>query len=166
MLERMNTVIASHDVSIRAGAVPEDVEHCADLWVRALQARDGAVDDAVMRQRVRDAFLAPIVRFAVATAPRAGFSLVEAIPADPAAALLHYLAVDPGGSGRGVGRALLEDAAQRTREAGFTSLILEVRTANDRAISLYTGFGFVPIGSPTPHPTAGYPMQTYALRLA
>ncbi|PIO51817.1 hypothetical protein BV502_02215 [Leucobacter sp. OAMLP11] len=150
---------------IRAGRVPDDVERCAGIWVRALAARDGSVDSETMAERVRVAFDNPIVRFAVATSPRAGFALLESGRPDPGEAYLHYLAVDPGGTGRGVGGALLADAIAHARAAGFRSVTLEVRSANTRAIELYLRDGFVPDGEATPHPTAGYPMQPYRLTL-
>lgn len=118
-----------------------------------------------MKSRVRASFANQIVRFAIATAPRPGFALVEAVPSRPAAALLRYLAVDPNGAGRGVGGALLDDAIRHTRQQGFTSLLLEVRDINVRAIELYTRVGFVPAGAAVPHPLAGYPMQGYELTL-
>lgn len=162
----MNETIRAHGAALRAGRVPEDVERCADIWVRALRARDGQVDAEVMAERVREAFRGPIVRFAMATGPRPGFALIESIAERPGAALLHYLAVDPDRPGRGVGLALLEDGARHAAQAGFSLLVLEVRTANERAIALYERFGFVPFGTPAPHPTAGYPMQSYELRLS
>ena len=146
--------------------VPADIELCADIWTSALEARDGSVDRHTMGQRVRDAFENEIVRFSVATSPRLGFVFVETVPDQPGTALLHYLAVDPAGSGGGVGRALLADAIEHTKEAGFTRLLLEVRDLNSRAIELYTRQGFVAFGEPVPHPTAGYPMQSYLLELA
>ena len=90
--------------------MPADIDLCAEIWVRALAARDGSVDGPGMTSRVQASFANPIVRFAVATAPRLGFSLVEAVPSRPTAALLRYLAVDPDGAGRGVGSTLLDDA--------------------------------------------------------
>lgn len=136
------------------------------MWVRALESRDGSVDAESMAQRVRDSYASPIVRFAVATAPRRGFALVEAGRADPSEALLHYLAVDPDGVGAGVGRALLADAIHHTRSLGFRSLVLEVRPDNTRAVGIYVRAGFVPFGEPIPHPIAGYSMQSYRLSLA
>ncbi|MBC9954006.1 GNAT family N-acetyltransferase [Leucobacter sp. cx-42] len=155
------------DISIRQGLVPQDVERSAEIWVSALRERDGSVDAPVMAQRVRDAFAEQgVVRFAVATAPRDGFALVETIPDEPTQAYLHYLAVDPAGTGGGVGSALLADAIQHAQAAGYASLKLEVKTTNDRAVGLYVKAGFVAAGEPTPHATAGYPMQSYLLSLA
>ena len=145
--------------------MPADIDLCAEIWVRALAARDGSVDGPGMTSRVQASFANPIVRFAVATAPRLGFSLVEAVPSRPTAALLRYLAVDPDGAGRGVGSTLLDDAISHSRLQGFATLLLEVRDINARAIELYTRAGFVPAGAAVPHPLAGYPMQGYELDL-
>ncbi|QIM19178.1 GNAT family N-acetyltransferase [Leucobacter coleopterorum] len=151
--------------AIRQGSIPDDIEVCVEIWVNALQARDGAVDAESMAQRVRSSFERPIVRFAITDAPHRGFALVESGLADPAEAFLHYLAVDPATTKRGLGRALLADAIEHTGRRGFRSLMLEVRANNTRAIELYTRAGFVPFGEPVPHPLAGYPMQAYRLTL-
>ncbi|QIK62866.1 GNAT family N-acetyltransferase [Leucobacter viscericola] len=150
---------------IRTGTIPGDVEACAEIWVSALLARDGAVDADAMAERVRSSFELLIVRFAVVDPPHRAFALVEAGRPDPTEALLHYLAVDPATPKRGLGRALLADAIEHTRLGGFESMMLEVRTNNTRAIELYTRTGFVPFGEPTPHSLAGYPMQAYRLLL-
>ncbi|MEJ1230302.1 MAG: GNAT family N-acetyltransferase [Galbitalea sp.] len=152
-------------IAIRDGVLPDDIELCAAIWVRAVESRDGVVDAEAMTQRVRASFENPILRFAVATSPRMGFTMVESGRADPTEALLHYLAVEPGGVGRGVGGALLSDAVEYTKRDGFRSLVLEVRTNNARAIDLYWRAGFVPFGDEIPHPLAGYPMRSYRLSL-
>lgn len=152
-------------IRIRAGVVPDDVERCAEIWVRALEARDGTLDAEAMAERVRTSFQNTIIRFAVADAPRNGFALVESGCADPSEALLHFLAVHPGGGGSGVGRALLADAVEHATRSGFRSLTLEVRTTNVRAIEVYTRAGFVPFGGEIPHPLGGDPMQSYRLAL-
>ena len=46
----------------------------------------------------------------------------------------------------GYGKALLESALDRAREAERASLVLEVSTLNSSAIALYELSGFVPIG--------------------
>ena len=152
-------------IAIRAGLMPDDIEPCADLWVRAVEARDGTVDAPAMAQRVRSAFENPIVRFAVATSPRRGFALVESGRPNPTEALLHFLAVEPDGAGTGTGQALLADAVAHTAIAEFRSLTLEVRTNNARATTMYTHAGFVPFGAAVPHPLTGHPMQSYRLLL-
>lgn len=153
------------EIAIRAGTVPDDIEWCADIWVRALASRDGMVDEVAMAQRVRSAFDRPLVRFAIATSPRSGFALVESGHPDPTDAYLHYLAVDPDGVGAGVGTALLSDAITHARSGGFTSMTLEVRASNTRAIAVYAHTGFMPFGKPVAHPLANYPIQSYRLAL-
>lgn len=155
-----------NSISIRDGVTPDDIELCADIWVRAIEFRDGTVDAQEMAQRVRSAFDNPIVRFAVATAPRSGFALVDAGRSDPAEALLHYLAVDPDGVGSGVGTALLDDAVEQARLRGFERVTLEVRTTNARALALYTRKGFAPFGEEIPHAVTGLPMRSYRLALS
>lgn len=161
----MSRVHAPEAIRVRAGVVPDDVERCAEIWVRAVEARDGTVDAEAMAERVRSAFRNPIVRFAVVDAPRNGFALLESGRADPAEALLHFLAVDPRGAEGGVGTALLADAMAHAQLGGFSSVRLEVRTNNVRAIEVYTRAGFVPLDGEIPHPLGGYPMQAYELAL-
>ncbi|MEO6352526.1 MAG: ribosomal protein S18-alanine N-acetyltransferase [Burkholderiaceae bacterium] len=48
--------------------------------------------------------------------------------------------------GRGFGHALLDRTASMARELGLTSLLLEVRPSNVRAINIYSQYGFVSIG--------------------
>ena len=161
----MTLTSAPEATVIRAGVAPDDVELCAEIWVRAVESRDGTVDAEAMAQRVRSAFGNPTIRFAVATSPRNGFTLVESGGPESTEALLHFLAVHPDGVGSGVGNALLTDAVEHAKLGGFRSLALEVRTNNVRAIELYTRTGFVPFGAEIPHPLAGYPMQAYRLEL-
>lgn len=158
-------VNAPDAIVIRTGVVPDDVELCAEIWVRALESRDGTVEVEAMARRVRSAFQNPIIRFAVITSGRTGFALVESGRPDPTEALLHFLAVHPDGAGSGVGTALIADAVAHAKLGGFQSLTLEVRTNNVRAIDVYTRAGFVPFGGEIPHPLGGYPMQSYRLAL-
>lgn len=53
------------------------------------------------------------------------------------------LAVGPEFRGRGIGATLLERALDVLRERRAGSVKLEVRASNERALSLYRGFGFV-----------------------
>ncbi len=65
------------------------------------------------------------------------------IPAEGKQVLaIHVLSVDPGCSRRGGGRALLDFAEKRGREAGCQVLRLDVFTENAPAIALYEAFGF------------------------
>lgn len=48
--------------------------------------------------------------------------------------------------GRGYGARLLRNVMQVARQAGASTLFLEVRPSNDRAVELYRHFGFRQIG--------------------
>ncbi len=56
------------------------------------------------------------------------------------------LAVDPAARRRGVGRHLVEAAAESFHAKGATALFLEVALDNDAARALYTASGFRPAG--------------------
>ncbi len=56
------------------------------------------------------------------------------------------IAVVPALRRHGVGRALLEAAAQRSAAAGARALFLEVSTENVAARALYAGCGFAEVG--------------------
>lgn len=48
--------------------------------------------------------------------------------------------------GKGVGRLQLDKVAEIAREKGMTSILLEVRPSNERALAIYERYGFVRIG--------------------
>lgn len=48
--------------------------------------------------------------------------------------------------GLGVGRALLDQVVKLARAKGLTSVLLEVRPSNQRALTIYTRYGFQRIG--------------------
>jgi [ribosomal protein S18]-alanine N-acetyltransferase len=48
--------------------------------------------------------------------------------------------------GEGLGRYLLDKAAQRAREHQMQSILLEVRPTNERALQVYVKYGFAEIG--------------------
>lgn len=48
--------------------------------------------------------------------------------------------------GQGLGRYLLDKVAQRSREHGMGSVLLEVRPSNERAQQVYKKYGFKEIG--------------------
>ena len=56
--------------------------------------------------------------------------------------LLAHLAVAPQFMRRGVGKALLEKAAEEAKNNGFSRLVLEVEIGNTPAEKLYEGAGF------------------------
>jgi ribosomal-protein-alanine N-acetyltransferase len=48
--------------------------------------------------------------------------------------------------GNGVGRLQLDKAVEICRDNGMTSILLEVRPSNPRAVAVYARYGFVQIG--------------------
>ena len=56
--------------------------------------------------------------------------------------LLEDLFVDPGASGAGLGRALIDATLDRARARGCRRVELDVNEANDTAIRLYESAGF------------------------
>jgi ribosomal-protein-alanine N-acetyltransferase len=56
------------------------------------------------------------------------------------------VAVAAGRQGTGVGRFLLDRIAARCREKDMTSILLEVRPSNERALNVYRRYGYVEIG--------------------
>lgn len=153
-------------IAIAAGRVPGDVQRCVELWLTAVRHRDGSVDAPSVSKRIREAFERPIVRFALADPPLAGFALTIHRTDEPHTAVLERIAVDPAAGHRGIGRALLEDAIRAAHLGGCSALELDVRTGNHRAIRFYEAAGFVAVGAPAPHPLGGDPMLTCRLVLS
>ena len=60
---------------------------------------------------------------------------------------MFLLFVDPGHSGRGVGRTLLSAAHDALRAAGCTEAFLFVHEQNERALAVYASAGYRPDGS-------------------
>ena len=56
------------------------------------------------------------------------------------------VAVSPDGRRQGIGRALIEERAQRARAQGLSFVTLEARASNASAIALYEGAGFDRVG--------------------
>jgi ribosomal protein S18 acetylase RimI-like enzyme len=67
-----------------------------------------------------------------------GFSTFKARPL----LNVHDLAVAPEFRGRGIGKALLDAAADDARRLGYCKLTLEVRADNHKALELYRRAGF------------------------
>ena len=61
-------------------------------------------------------------------------------------AQLLLIGVSPDWQGVGVGRQLLKELINRSRDQGRKLIYLEVRSGNERAIRLYRSLGFIDIG--------------------
>ncbi len=82
---------------------------------------------------------------------------------EPDAVYLISMWVDPAARRQGVGSALIEAAAQWTRTADRTRLLLDVRTYNTEALALYRRKGFVPTG--VSHAVGGSVEDQYVLEV-
>jgi ribosomal protein S18 acetylase RimI-like enzyme len=78
--------------------------------------------------------------------PREQIKRLPRYPTIPAVRI-GRLAVDQRFRGRGLGAALLADAARRTLEAPPTTFALVVDAKNDQAIAFYEHHGFIPFAS-------------------
>jgi ribosomal-protein-alanine N-acetyltransferase len=72
-----------------------------------------------------------------------GYFLLMAIVDE---AHLLNVAVSAGKHGQGLGRFLLNQAVACARGLGMTSMLLEVRPSNTRALRIYERYGFKQIG--------------------
>jgi len=59
---------------------------------------------------------------------------------------LLNITVRRGLQGKGVGLTQLDKVAEIARQNGLTSVLLEVRPSNQRALSIYQRYGFIQIG--------------------
>lgn len=59
---------------------------------------------------------------------------------------LANMAIVPSSRRRGLGRVLLSHVLDRARSRGVETVFLEVRESNERAVRLYTQFGFSDVG--------------------
>ena len=60
--------------------------------------------------------------------------------------IVHRLAVNPLFQGKGIGRKLMEFAAQHARDSGYSAIWLDVIESNQAANNLYRGMGFTKTG--------------------
>lgn len=67
---------------------------------------------------------------------------------DPDLGVLFAIYLEPAVIGSGAGRALLAEATERMRAAGFTRACLDVLPANERARRVYERAGWRAVGEP------------------
>ncbi|MFI7166789.1 GNAT family N-acetyltransferase [Rhodococcus erythropolis] len=150
-------------MNVQTGVRERHEQCCIELWLSAVQKRDGEVDENRVRDRARGKFGRPIIRFAVLGPEPIGFALT--VEASERVAVLELLAVSPHAVGRGWGTALLVDAVNSTQLAGYRQIELQVRAGNSRAIGLYRSIGFERTGRVHEHPLGGDAMVTFARTL-
>jgi ribosomal protein S18 acetylase RimI-like enzyme len=136
------------DAGVRYGAdaaTREQLEdHLRRCDARFIPPLGGRVDIAAYAAKIRQA----AVTFEAWRGERL-VGLVAAYLNDPAGGtgFVTSVSVEPEFAGRGIGEELMHNCLRRARERGFGRLVLEVGTANDRAIALYRRLGFEEAGA-------------------
>ncbi|MGB3738081.1 MAG: GNAT family N-acetyltransferase [Pontixanthobacter sp.] len=118
----------------------DDVDRIMAIMDRAF---DPVWGEAWNRRQIMDSMMMPNIHYNLLAGR--GFTLVRAAPGEEE---LLLVAVDPNARGQGVGRRLVERAAQDARGRGADAMYLEMR-ANNPAERLYRAMGFEPIGRRT-----------------
>lgn len=163
---------------IQSGWDPSQVDDAAQIWAEATAARDDEpqvpgldVARPVIQRVLHRSPRALLLTERTADGTAAGFVIAEPLAgadiagADNARAQVSYLGVLPAQWGHGVGERLLLAAQAQLAAEGFSHAELSVYVDNSRAAALYERLGWLPRGSPTPHPRTGKPEQRYELRL-
>ncbi len=150
-------------MSIQLGMFsPQLWQRYRDLRLRALRdspdafgstyAAEAALPDAWWQARLSSASTsgADLPLLALVDGDHAGLAWVQLAPEASQIANLYQMWVAPEFRGHGVGRMLLEAAADWARSAGATELRLGVTIGDSPAFRLYSRAGFLPIGPPAP----------------
>ncbi len=117
--------------------------HPSDLGALVAIENQCFTSDRLSRRSLRNFLAAPSATLLVAEwhGAVAGYSLI-AFRKGSAIARLYSIAVDQAFRGRNLGRALLRASEKVARARGVTSICLEVRSRNRRAITLYERQGY------------------------
>ena len=125
------------------------------------------LDEASIREWLREQVAHPEPGERTVVATRDGkvvaFVRFGPDPDDQRRGHVFSLYTDPGASGAGIGRALLEHAVGELRRAGFGTVTLWVFERNQRARRLYQRAGFRPDGARQVEPEWGAPEIRLAL---
>lgn len=143
----------------RLAAVPQpDRTPLLDAWVRAWTPLVPAIDFEARRGWLSEHLDELLGRGAMLLLVRdpAG-QAVGFLTLDPQTGEIDQLAVDPAVAGRGLGRALMDEAKRLSPHR----LALRVNTLNGRAIAFYGSAGFVTTGT-TVSAKSGLPVLTMA----
>jgi RimJ/RimL family protein N-acetyltransferase len=165
-------------VIIRTGG-PSDAALATELWERANAARENRIAIPPTEEQIatlHSRFADPKARILL------GFEGVELIatalaaPARtdggagsiiPEAAHVSLIGVAPKYWGHGYGQEILQALTTQLARVGYRRLSLSVIADNSRARRLYERCGWIPDGTPEPHPSEpDMPMQRYELVIA
>jgi anhydro-N-acetylmuramic acid kinase len=157
-------------------AVAADAAALASVFVRCFRSAYPGIladevlaglDEASIREWLREQVAHPEPGERTVVATRDGkvvaFVRFGPDPDDQRRGHVFSLYTDPGASGAGIGRALLEHAVGELRRAGFGTVTLWVFERNQRARRLYQRAGFRPDGARQVEPEWGAPEIRLAL---
>ena len=126
-------------------AEAEDLAPLRDVYRRSSLSNDGDRDVLLAHPEALELSDRPVTQGRVQVAVTGGRVVGFATTSSDGSTLeLESLFVDPDWMGRGIGTALVLDAAASARTAGLGSI--EV-TANEHTLGFYGGAGFVAIGT-------------------
>ncbi len=94
-----------------------------------------------------------------------GFAGFELNYSESPKAKLHKIYLLPAAQGKGIGKALILEVANRAREAGQKSLLLNVNKYNQKAIEFYQRIGFNEIFKEVIDIGNGYVMDDVVMEL-
>lgn len=131
---------------------PEQIEYMLN-WMYSLEMLESQVEKG-------HAFL-----LAEENGEELGFAGFELNVAEEPKAKLHKIYLLPASQGKGVGKALIFEVADRARNAGQKSLLLNVNKYNQKAIDFYLKIGFQEIYKEVIDIGNGYIMDDVVMEL-
>lgn len=136
-------------ITFRDG-VESDFSPCAELWMRALAARDSTRIDPHMRHRALEklAGAGNILSVAESASRIHGFAMATdgTFPGAARTAHLTLLAVDPHDQSQGLGKSLLSVLTNSLAVEQFAEVTLRVLTENLPVRRIYESMGWQPTG--------------------
>lgn len=134
-------------ITFRAGA-EADFSQCAELWMRALAARDGTPLDPQMRHRAFGKLTGTgnILTIAESVSRVHGFAMATNSTRPDAARSAHLtlMAVDPNDQSQGLGKSLLAVLTHSLALEQFAEVTLRVLRENLPARRIYESTGWQP----------------------
>lgn len=131
---------------------PEQIEYMLN-WMYSLEMLESQVDN-------RHIFL-----LAEEEGKELGFAGFELNYSEGPKAKLHKIYLLPEAQGKGAGKALILEVADRARKAGQKSLLLNVNKYNQKAIDFYSRIGFNEIYKEVIDIGNGYVMDDVVMEL-
>ncbi|SDF03289.1 GNAT family N-acetyltransferase [Sporolituus thermophilus] len=133
-------------VSITIAQSAEDLGYVRDLLVEYASSRDYETCFVRFEQELAElpgVYAPPDGRLLLAMSDGQAAGCVALKKAAAQACEMKRLYVRPGFRGRGIGRALAEEAVRQAKEIGYASMRLETLPVMREALALYQAMGFV-----------------------